>query len=199
MNNFTFRSRDGSTPLEPDQIEGLKYSHITTMAELDEVEDLNIQQGLDWLNHQSNCDFLTISFLNKLHKKLFGEVWKWAGSHRIKLVNLSKFDRYHIGPELKKLFEDTRFWVKHEHMDWNEISATFHHRLVSIHPFPNGNGRTARIMTEFLQKQNGQKITSWKNSLENSPDNRRNQYIQSLKKADDGDYKQLIEFVKEKL
>ena len=198
MNSFHFKNRDGSTPLDKEQLEEIKFPHITTMGELDEVEDLNIQKGLDWLNHQGTADFFTIPFLNKLHKKLFGDVWKWAGIHRTKLVNLSKIDRFNIGPELIKLFEDVKIWIEVGKMNWDEISAEFHHRLVSIHPYPKGNGRISRIMTEYLQKNYDQPITSWKSSLSNSPKERRDQYINSLKKADAGNYNDLIEFIKEK-
>ena len=111
MNNYNFRDRDGSTPLDNEQLEGIKFPHITTMGELDEMEDRNIQDGLDWLNRQNTEDYLSIHFLDKLHKKLFGDVWKWAGFHRTRDVNLSRIDRFNIGPELKKLFEDVKTWI----------------------------------------------------------------------------------------
>lgn len=196
MSNF--RNRDGSTPLDLDQMEGIKYPHITIMAELDELEDENIQRGLDWLNRYKKEDYLSIEFLKKLHKKLFGDVWLWAGKLRTKEVNLSNTRPYDVGPGLKMLFEDIKVWIKAKNIDWNEIAAEFHHRLVRIHPFPNGNGRTTRIFIEFFQKRNGQDITSWMASLKNSPKERRQKYIQSLRKADKGDYSELIEFVKEK-
>ena len=198
LSSYNFKDREGSTPLDREQLEGIKFTHITTMGELDEAEDRNIQDGLDWLNRQSGENYLSIHFLNKLHKKLFGDVWKWAGDHRTILVNLSIVDRFHIGPKLKILFEDTKVWIQLGRMSWDEIAAEFHHRLVKIHPYPNGNGRVARIMTEFLQKRNDQPITSWMSSLRNSPKERRDLYINSLKKADTGDYTKLIQFMKEK-
>jgi Fic-DOC domain mobile mystery protein B len=140
----------------------------------------------------------TIEFLKKLHKKLFGDVWLWAGKFRLKEVNLSNTRPYDVGPNLKMLFEDVKVWIKAKNIDWDEIAAEFHHRLVRIHPFPNGNGRTTRIFIEFFQKRNGQEITSWMASLKNSPKGRREKYIQSLRKADKGDYSELIKFMKEK-
>ena len=199
MKNHNFRNRDGSTPLDEDQFEGIKFPHIITMGELDEVEDKNIQDGLDWLNRQKKTDdYLSIQFLNKLHKKLFGDVWKCAGSFRKSLINLSKVDQFNIGPELKNLFEDVKVWIENGKMGWDEISAEFHHRLVSIHPYPNGNGRISRIMTEYLQGKYGLPITSWKTSLRDSPKERREQYIKALQEADSGDYTKLIDFMKEK-
>lgn len=199
MNNYNFSERLGSTSIDVEQLEGIKYSHIITMAELDEVEDKNIQEGLDWLNRQKKVeDFLSIQFLNSLHKKLFGDVWLWAGTFRKRMVNLSKTDPFNIGPELKNLFEDTKVWIENGKMGWEEIFAEFHHRLVSIHPYPNGNGRLSRIMTEYLQERSGQPITSWKASLKESPKERRDTYIKALQEADAGDYSYLINFMKEK-
>lgn len=196
MNNFLFKDRDGSTPIDPEQLYGIKFSHVTTMGELDELEDRNIQKGLRWLNRQKSGEYLTTEFLDKLHKKLFGDVWKWAGSHRTQLVNLSKADRFHIRVELKTLFEDLRAWIEFQSMDWDMIAAEFHHRLVSIHPFPNGNGRISRIMTEYIQRRNGVPVTGWMASLENDPKRRREIYISALREADRGDYRKLVEFIR---
>lgn len=198
MGQYNFVNREGSTPLDENQTEGLKFSHITTMSELDEVEDINIQKGLEWLNAQRTADYLTTEFLCKLHEKLFGDVWSWAGKFRRSDINLSKISTYDIGPQLKNLFEDASVWIKNEKMSWDEISAELHHRLIWIHPFPNGNGRTTRIFTEFVQRRNGQEVTSWMESLKDDPANRRKCYISALKKADNGDFEALIEFMKEK-
>ena len=198
MTNHNFKNRDGSNHLDPDQIQGLKFSHITSMAELDELEDENIQRGINWLNHHKGT-YLTIEFIKTLHKKLFADVWKWAGTFRKNNVNLSKINPYDIGLQLKMLFCDTTYWIEHKSMSWNEIAAEFHHRLVAIHPFPNGNGRISRIMTEYLQTRNNQEVTSWMSSLKDSPEERRTRYIQALQKADRGDLASLIEFMEEKV
>lgn len=198
MSSYKFIDRDGSTPLDPDQIRGIRFSHLTNMGELDELEDANIQKGLEWLNRQKNEDYLSTDFLCRLHEKLFGEVWKWAGKFRTLEVNLSKNYSYDIGPQLKNFFEDVKLWIDGGKMSWDEISAEMHHRLVSIHPFPNGNGRTTRIFTEYVQKRHHQPITSWKASLSHNPKKRRDDYIKALKRADDCDFTLLIEFMREK-
>lgn len=193
-----FKDRDGSTPLDPDQIKGIRLVHLTNMGELDEVEDINIQEGLEWLNHQSTKDFLNKEFFCKLHGKLFGDVWKWAGKFRTVEVNISKYSKHDIGPQLINLFEDVKLWIESGKMTWDEISAEMHHRLVSIHPFPNGNGRTTRIYTEYVQKRFQRPVTSWKASLSHDPTLRRKTYIKALQKADKGDFRDLIEFMSEK-
>jgi len=198
MNTHNFVDRDGSTPLDPDQIKGIRFSHLTNMGELDEVEDLNIQKGLEWLNHQKTEDYLSKEFLCKLHEKLFGDVWKWAGKFRTVEVNISKYRPYDVAPQLLNFFEDVKLWIAGGRMSWDEIAAEMHHRLVTIHPFPNGNGRTTRIYTEYVQKRNQQKVTSWKASLASDPKERRKSYIKALQKADNGDFGMLIEFMKEK-
>ena len=120
MTSYFFKDRDGSTPIDPDQLAGIKFSHVTTMGELDELEDKNIQEGMRWLSRQRQADYLDIIFLDKLHDKLFGNVWKWAGAHRRTMVNLSKVDRFQIRIELKKLFDDVKAWIEFERSDWNE-------------------------------------------------------------------------------
>lgn len=198
MDAHNFIDREGATPLDPDQIKGIRFSHLTTMGELDEVEDLNIQKGLEWLNRQKTDDYLSMDFLCKLHEKLFGDVWKWGGKFRTAEVNLSKYRAYDVGPQLINFFEDVKLWISVGRMTWDEISAEMHHRLVSIHPFPNGNGRTTRIYTEFVQKRNKWPVTSWKASLSSDPKERRKTYIKALQKADKGDFGPLIDFMREK-
>ncbi len=199
MTSYIFKDRDGATPIDPDQLEGIRFSHVTTMGELDELEDQNIQDGMRWLSRQKTCDYLDTMFLDKLHKELFGNVWKWAGIHRTSMVNLSKIDRFQIRVELKSLFDDVKAWIEFGRSDWDEIAAEFHHRLVSIHPYPNGNGRTARIMTEYLLKRNDKDVPSWMHSMNDRPKDRRALYINSLKNADKGNYSDLIKFISEKV
>ena len=198
MSKHNLIDRDGSTPLDHDQIIGIRFSHLTTMGELDELEDVNIQNGLEWLNRQKTDDYLSIDFICKLHEKLFSDVWKWAGKFRTAEVNISKYRPYDVGPQLKNFFEDAKVWIASGQMSWDEISAEMHHRLVTIHPFPNGNGRTTRIYTEYVQKRNNQEVTSWNAALAHHPKESRESYIKALRVADKGDFTLLIEFMKEK-
>jgi Fic-DOC domain mobile mystery protein B len=198
MSKHNLIDRDGSTPLDHDQVIGIRFSHLTTMGELDELEDVNIQNGLEWLNRQKTDDYLSIDFICKLHEKLFSDVWKWAGKFRTAEVNISKYRPYDVGPQLKNFFEDAKVWITSGQMSWDEISAEMHHRLVTIHPFPNGNGRTTRIYTEYVQKRNNQEVTSWNAALAHQPKRRRESYIKALRDADKGDFTLLIEFMKEK-
>lgn len=187
---------DGATPLDPDEMEGLKHPHIQTRDELNELEQYNIQEGYIWLSRQRKFkDFLTEEFIKALHKKLFGSVWSWAGKFRQSDKNIG-VDHFVIGMELRNLLDDTKFWIENETFGREEFAARFHHRLVKIHPFPNGNGRHARIMTDIiLSKVLGFTEINWgANTLAEDGKNRQ-RYIQALRVADKYDYRALIEFV----
>ncbi len=187
---------DGATPLDPDEMEGLRYKHITTCGELDELEQANIDEGLQWLKRQKNPEVLTEGFVCDLHEKLFGKVWKWAGSFRKTEKNIG-VDPIQIAIQLRQLFDDARFWIENDVYPPKELAARFHHELVYIHPFPNGNGRHARIMADaLLTKLMGEPEIDWAGGykLENMNE-RRDQYIAALRSADGHDYTALLDFV----
>ena len=121
---------DGATPLDPGEMEGLLFKHITTRGELDELEQANLQAGMKWLNSQKrkkDVDPLTESFVRMLHKKLFGQVWGWAGTFRKTGKNIG-VDAIYIGVELRKLLDDTRYWIEYGTYSAKELGARFHHR-----------------------------------------------------------------------
>jgi len=187
---------DGATPLDPDELEGLKFPHIETRDELDQLEQQNIQEGYNWLARQRKYkDFISEDFLKALHEKLFGSVWSWAGQFRSSEKNIG-IDPIHIPVELRNLLNDAKFWVENKTYSREEFAARFHHRLVKVHPFPNGNGRHARIMTDvILEKVLGVAPVNWgATPLEKDSEHRQN-YIQALRAADNNDYRQLLEFV----
>ena len=191
--NFLFQVREGNTNLSPDERDGLKLKHINRMSELDEAEALNIIHGLEFLRNYKKDDFLTIKFAILLHDKLFGNIWKWAGKFRSTEKNIG-VSPFKIQTDLYKLFEDMKFWMNNNTFSPQEIGARFHHRLVWIHPFANGNGRWARIYTEYIYKRCGWGKPNWHFGEE--PHERRQKYIQALRAADLKDFKLLIEFMK---
>lgn len=142
---------DGATPLEPDEMEGLKYKHVSTRGELDQLEQANVDEGLQWLKKQKKPDVLTEGFVCNLHIKLFGKVWKWAGSFRRTEKNVG-IEPIQITIQLRQLLDDARYWVEHGTYPPMELAARFHHKLVYIHPFPNGNGRHSRIPALWLMQ-----------------------------------------------
>jgi len=187
---------EGATPLDPDEMEGLKYPHVTTRGQLDHLEQANIENGLLWLGRQKKPEILTDQFVRKLHKQLFGEVWKWAGSFRKTEKNIG-IDPIQISIQLRNLLDDAQYWVDNETYGPMEAAVRFHHKLVYIHPFPNGNGRHARIMADaVLEKMYGVDQIDWAGGYDLQEMNeRRNQYIAALRAADAGDYGPLFQFV----
>lgn len=187
---------EGATPLDYDELEGLRFSHITTRGELDHLEQANIQNGLRWLTRHKSKDILSDQFARKLHLQLFGDVWVWAGKYRLTEKNIG-VDPLQISVRLRQLLDDVQYWVEHGTYTPKEAATRFHHRLVYIHPFPNGNGRHARFYADaLLEKVYGTDRIDWSGGHNLQQMNkRRHQYINALRSADAGDYSQLFEFV----
>jgi len=184
---------DGATPLDPDELTGLKFSHIQTRAELDQMEQVNIQDGLRWLARQKEPEVLSDTFLRQLHKRLLGEVWSWAGSFRLTEKNIGVAPEQ-IAVSLRDLLDDVDYWIEHKTYAKREIALRFHHRLVKIHLFSNGNGRHARIATDaLLLKVLEEKPINWGDTRLQDSGEHRHEYIEALKAADKGDYQPLLD------
>ena len=187
---------EGATPLDPAAREGLRFRHITSRAELNHLEQANVQSGLAWLKRRRTTDRLTETFIRELHRRLFGDVWRWAGAFRLTEKNIG-VDPVQIAVRLRVLLDDARFWAEHGTYEPLEAAARFHHRIVQIHPFANGNGRHARIAADhYLRRHLDHPPIDWEagHDLVNSSE-RRNDYIQALRAADARDYSQLFRFV----
>jgi Fic-DOC domain mobile mystery protein B len=187
---------DGATPLDPNELDGLKFKHVSTRGELDQLEQAGIIEGLKWLDKQKNPDVLSESFVLELHKRLFGSVWKWAGTFRRTEKNIG-VDPVQVAIQLRQLLDDARYWVEHGTYSPKELAARFHHKLVFIHPFPNGNGRHARIMADaILTKLLNEPAIDWAGGYRlEAMNERREQYIAALRAADGHDMSGLLEFV----
>ncbi len=185
----------GATPLNPDEMEGLKFKHVMTRGELDHLEQANIQSGIMWMQKSKRSDLLSEEYIRELHKQLFGDVWNWAGTFRRTEKNIG-VDPIYISTELRMLLDDARYWLKYETYPAKEAAIRFHHRLVFIHLFPNGNGRHARIMADaLLLKLHKLPPINWAGEYNPASMNeRRKEYINALRAADRGDYSLLLAF-----
>lgn len=184
----------GATPLDADELASLIPRHITAQGELNEWEQLNIVQGEAWARRQRK-DILDEAFVRQLHKQMFGETWSWAGSFRTSDKNIGA-EWQQVGVKLRNLLDDVRYQIDNATYPPDEIATRFHHRLVAIHPFPNGNGRHARVMTDLLVQQLGQPRFTWgRKSLTEATD-ARTRYIEALRAADSGDIGPLMAFVR---
>lgn len=153
----------GQTPLNEDEIDGLLIPTITTREELNEFEQQNIEQAIQWSLRRkfSTARILTEGFVKEVHKKMYGEVWAWAGTFRTTNKNIG-IHFLQIGIQLKCLLDDTLYWINHHTFSPDEIAVRFKHRLVSIHCFPNGNGRHSRLMADILiEKTFGLPVFTW--------------------------------------
>ena len=186
---------EANTPLEEEEREQLIPTYITTRAELNEAEQVNITRASLWLRRARNVDVLDDAFLREFHKRMFGEVWKWAGQYRLTPRNIG-IDAYRIPMEVRALADDVRFWVENGTYPPNEIAARFSHRLVSIHPFPNGNGRLSRLVGDLLVMHLGQPRFTWgRTNLVDAGATRR-AYVAALQAADRGDIEPLLAFAR---
>lgn len=199
MNDFKLEYPPGATPLNADEAAGLKPSYISTQKELNAAEQDNILQGEQWAFAHKRKNFLSEKFMRDLHRRMFGHVWKWAGTYRT--TNKSIGVEWHrIPEEMNKLLGDSRYWITHDTDPIDEIAARFHHRLVWVHPFPNGNGRWARTMTDVLLFSLGHPRLTWgaKASPASLGDHSdvRAKYIHALQEADARNFKELLAFVR---
>ena len=189
-----FLELDDATPLTPEERRDLIPAHIAFRAEMNVAEQENIARAQDWALARRR-DILTEKFIKDLHRRMLGEVWRWAGRFRTSERNLGT-SYYEIGVGLRQLLEDTKVWIEFGAYPADEIAVRFHHGLVQIHPFPNGNGRHSRLMADLLiMRLGGERLTWGSASLQQAGEVRR-RYIHGLKAADNHDYAALIAFAR---
>lgn len=184
----------GSTPLEADELADLLPKHITTQEELNAWEEKNILAAQKWASKQK--EIISLAFIKKLHKKMFNKTWKWAGEFRTTEKNIG-IHWPQIPIKLRELCDDVQYQIDHKTFSDDEIAIRFHHRLVWIHPFPNGNGRHARLMADLLIVHLGSPSFSWglnQDLYKATPV--RKQYIEALQSADRGDCSKLLAFAR---
>jgi len=183
-----------ATPLTAEEREGLIPSHVTLHRELNELEQQNILEADTWVFARRHNP-LRRAFLRSLHHRMFGKVWRWAGVYRSSNKNIG-VDREQIQIRLDEALDNVRYWIEHKTFPPDEIAVRFHHELVFIYPFPNGNGRWSRLMADILAIRLGQPRFSWGSSSLRAADKTRQAYIEALKAADNHDFTALIAFAR---
>jgi len=184
------------TPIDEDEKEGLLIPTITTRGELDEFEQLGVEKANEWLlaRKLSVNKILTVEFVKDLHKRMFGDIWKWAGEFRKTNKNIG-VDKFTIRAELKNLLDDCTYWIENKVFSQDEISVRLSHRMVLIHPFANGNGRHSRLIADVLVSKGFSKpYFTWGSVSLTEQSEARTKYLSALKDADINDYKLLIKF-----
>jgi Fic-DOC domain mobile mystery protein B len=189
-----FEQPDHATPLTAEEQRELIPDHIAYRSELNEAEQENIARAQDWALNRRR-DPLSEKFVADLHKQMLGDVWRWAGKFRTSERNLG-IPFWEIPAALRQLLDDVKAWIEYQSYTPDEIAVRLHHRLVYIHPFPNGNGRHARLMADLLIMRLGRERFSWgRESLREAGDMRR-QYIGALQAADKLDIGPLLAFAR---
>lgn len=189
---------DGQTPLDDEEKEGLIVKTIATRGELDEFEQQNIERAVQWSIGRSIKPELifTENFVRLVHKRMYGQVWKWAGEFRNSNKNIGT-DKWQISTALKSLLDDAKYWHVNNVYGPDELAIRFKHKLVSIHCFPNGNGRHSRLMADIIiQKVFMKPEFSWGASAFATDNTIRDSYLKAIRLADKRDFSLLLEFAR---
>ena len=194
--NLTYN--DGQTPLDEDEKEGLLIKSISTRGELDEFEQQNIEDAIQWsLTRKFKTEqILSESFIQQLHIKMYSSVWKWAGEYRKTNKNIG-VNKLEITTALRSLIDDAKYWLEHSVYEPDEFAIRFKHRLVSIHCFPNGNGRHSRMIADIIiEKKYQLPVFTWGGASLSVDMDIRSQYLKAIRKADKGDLDLLLKFAR---
>lgn len=185
---------DGHTELSEEDRLGLIPTYIATRGELFDAEQQNIAEAL-LRRRPTVVQLLDDKYLRDLHQAMFGHVWRWAGHYRRKDTNIGS-DARQVSVQVRTLVDDVRAWVEYDTYERDELAVRFHHRLVTIHPFPNGNGRHGRVAADYLVTALGGEPFSWGAGLDVDTDNLRAAYRGALQRADAGDIANLLVFAR---
>jgi Fic-DOC domain mobile mystery protein B len=189
---------DGQTPLDEDEKDGLLINSISTRGELDEFEQQNIESAIQWILTRKfkNEQIFTEAFIQDLHKRMYGQVWQWAGKYRRTNKNIG-VEKLQIPVDLKALLDDAMYWITNDVFPPDEVAIRFKHKLVSIHCFPNGNGRHSRLMADIIiEKIYNQPVFTWGGANSSNENDIRDKYLRAIKAADKGEFSLLLEFVR---
>lgn len=193
-----FGGIEGNTPLADEERQGL-IPALATRAELNEWESENILVARRWAltpRQLKRHDPLTDDYLRRLHRKMFDHTWRWAGTFRGTERNLG-LPVHQLATEVRVLLDDARYWLEHATYTSDEIAVRVHHRLVFIHPWPNGNGRHARLLADVIIARQGSPLFTWGAQAElTHPGSARTAYLAALRAADAHDFAPLLTFAR---
>jgi len=198
-----FAEPEGATPLEPEDAAALIPTWIATRGDLNAAEQENIARAIIWADRSrltaSRASLLTEDAMRTLHARMFGDVWKWAGSYRHHDTNMGTHWPY-ISTQVRELLADVLAQTADpDNLPWDadELAVRFHHRLVVVHPFPNGNGRHARLAADLLVRALGRPVFSWGSKDLSAIGEARRVYLDALRTADNSfEYGPLLAFAR---
>lgn len=192
MADELFEQPDHATPLRPEEVDALRVA-VVDRQQLNEIEATNVASGRDWAL-RSRKDHLEDTFLQELHQRMFGKVWKWAGDYRTFDVNIGNTPHYEVAVRVRECFDDARYWLEHKTYEPHELAIRLHHRLVLIHPFVNGNGRCTRLMADVIVHRLKAKELTWGSASLVDTGEARAAYVAALQRADNYEIEPLVAF-----
>jgi len=193
FSGFNSGQPPGATPVDPDEAHALIPDHVQTRLELFAWEQANILEAQRW-TRRTRVSALDEATIRQLHRRMFDQTWEWAGHYRHSDKNIG-VDWTDIPVEVQKLVDDGAFWINEQVFPLDEAAVRLHHRLVQIHPFPDGNGRHARLWCDLVLMQNGRPAIAWKSDRLGTVNEVRSAYIGALQAADRGDFGLLSELL----
>jgi Fic-DOC domain mobile mystery protein B len=191
---------DGATPLDEEDLVDLIPAFVATRADLNLVEFENITKAVPWASLQARRGgperVLDYSFLFVLHRRMFEDVWRWAGTQRRRVTNIG-VEPSQIVVLTKQTLDDAIWWHDNTAFDVDERAVRIHHRLVAVHPFPNGNGRCTRLLADLYLTSIGDPIFTWGTAFRLHGDgDLRRRYLEALHRADGDDFGPLVSFAR---
>jgi Fic-DOC domain mobile mystery protein B len=189
----------GATPLTDEDLDGLIPTFISNRGDLNLAEQANIEAARRWAFRgapvTSPSELFRVSFANRIHRRMFGDVWRWAGKRRTRETNIG-VEPTQIVTETKLVLDDGAYWHVHETYAASERAVRIHHRLVSVHPYRNGNGRHARFLADLYLHSIGEPRLTWGGRNLVADSEIREAYTTALRAADRGEIDQLVAFAK---
>ncbi|MGE3708408.1 MAG: mobile mystery protein B [Hyphomicrobiaceae bacterium] len=192
MADDLFEQPDDATPLRPEEAAALRVP-VVDRRQLNEIEAANVASGRAWAL-RSRKDCLTADYLCELHKRMFGDVWRWAGNYRTFDVNIGNTPFVQVPVEVRQVLDDARYWMDNGTYAPAELAVRLHHRLVLVHPFVNGNGRCTRLLADVVVKRLKAAPLSWGSVSLAETGEARAAYVAALGDADNHDLDPLVRF-----
>lgn len=189
----------GATPIEAEDLEGLIPAFVATRADINVVEFESISRALPWARREAvrrgPIELLDVGFLFELHRRMFSDVWRWAGQQRRRESNIGVAP-HQIVTDTRITLDDARFWHEHETFPLDERAARLHFRLVAIHPFRNGNGRCTRLFADLYLEACGESVFTWGRGRLDVTGATRRTYLEAIMAAHGHDFAPLISFAR---